>query len=56
VLFYDKDSESLDTAFKENDIGIDPAEKASIVQSLKNDPNSKLIMQLHSPFSYEVVL
>jgi len=55
ILFYDKDKESRDAAFKENDIGITPSEKDSIVRELKQNVNSKLIMFLFQPFSYEVL-
>jgi hypothetical protein len=55
ILFYDKDKESRDAAFKENDIGITPFEKDNIVRELKNNVNSKLIMHLFQPFSYEVL-
>ncbi len=55
VLFYDKDRESRESAFKENDIGISSAEKENIIHTLKNDRTSKLVMQLCSPFNYEVI-
>jgi len=55
ILFYDKDKESRDSAFKENDIGITASEKECIVKKLKNDVNSKLVMRLFPPFSYEVL-
>ena len=55
ILFYDKDKESRESAFKENDIGITPVEKDSIVKKLKNDINSKLVMRLFPPFEYEIL-
>jgi GTPase SAR1 family protein len=55
VLFYDKDRESREAAFKENDIGISPTEKNDIMCALKNNVNLKLIMHLSAPFSYEVL-
>jgi GTPase SAR1 family protein len=55
ILFYDKDKESRDSAFKENDIGITTIEKDSIVKKLKNDVNSKLVMRLFPPFNYAVL-
>jgi hypothetical protein len=55
ILFYDKDRESRDAAFKENDIGITPAEKDTITRELKNNKNSKLVMHLFPPFSFEVL-
>ena len=56
VLFYDKDSASREAAFKENDIGINEDEKEEIIKTLKNNKNSKLLMQLFSPFNYTVLL
>jgi Cdc6-like AAA superfamily ATPase len=55
IMFYDKDKESRNAAFKENDIGITLSEKETIVKKLKNDINSKLVMQLFPPFAYEVL-
>ena len=55
VLFYDKDKESREAAFKENDIGIDSHEKNEIVRTLKNNKNSKLIMYLYQPFHFEIL-
>ena len=54
VMFYDKDRESREDAFKENDIGISADEKASILKILKNNKNSKLVMRLFQPFDYGV--
>jgi len=56
VLFYDKDKESRESAFKENDIGISAHEKDAIVRELKVNKNSKLIMHLYPPFSYEILI
>lgn len=55
VLFYDKDSASREAAFKENDIGIEKDEKEGIIKILKNNKNSKLVLQLFSPFNYTVL-
>jgi Cdc6-like AAA superfamily ATPase len=55
VLFYDKDRDSRETAFKENDIGISVQEKEEIVRTLKSKKNSKMIMHLYQPFSYEIL-
>lgn len=55
VLFYDKDKDSRDASFKENDIGISPSDKDSITHELKNNKNSKLVMHLFPPFSFEVL-
>jgi hypothetical protein len=55
ILFYDKDKESRESAFKENDIGITPVEKERIVKKLKNDINSKLVMQLFPPYEYGIL-
>jgi len=56
VFFYDKDKGSRDDAFKENDTGISTIEKDNIVQTLKSNTASKLIMQLYPPFKYMIVL
>ena len=55
VLFYDKDRESREAAFKENDIGMSTDEKDRVIQTLKTEKNSKLIMQLFQPFKYAVL-
>jgi len=55
VMFYDKDRESREDAFSENDIGISTDEKASIIKTLKINKNSKLIMRLFQPFDYVVL-
>jgi general stress protein 26 len=55
IRFYDKDKESRESAFKENDIGITLLEKESIVTKMKNVINSKSIMRLFTPFDYEVL-
>ena len=55
VLFYDKDKRSRDVAFKENDVAISNLEKENIVQTLKSNKTSKLIMQLYSPFNDVVI-
>ncbi len=55
VLFYDKDRESREAAFKENDIGISVSEKETIIQTLKTNKNAKLIMRLFHPFEYAVL-
>jgi len=56
VLFYDKDRKSRESAFEENDAGISANEKSEIIKTLKNGKNSKLIMQLFHPYSFEVIL
>ena len=55
ILFFDKDRESREAAFKENDIGISQTEKNNIVTALKNNARLKLVMHLASPFSYEIL-
>jgi hypothetical protein len=55
VLFYDKDKESREAAFKENDIGISSVEKENIIRRLRNEKTSKLVIQLYSPFDFEVL-
>jgi hypothetical protein len=56
VLFYDKDRESREAAFKENDIGMSVGEKESIVETLKTNKNSKMIMRLIQPFEHVILL
>ena len=55
VLFYDKDKESREAAFKENDIGLNGDEKEKIVQTLKSKKQSKLILRLIQPFEFLIV-
>ena len=55
VLFYDKDRESREAAFKENDIGMSASEKDTIIRILKNTKNSKLVMRLFQPFEYVIL-
>lgn len=55
VLFYDKDRESREAAFKENDIGLSVGEKETIISTLKNNKNSKLIIRLMQPFEYKLL-
>ncbi len=55
VLFYDKDRESREAAFKENDIGMSVGEKERIIETLKTNKNSKLIMRLFQPFEYVIL-
>ena len=55
VLFYDKDKDSRDAAFKENDIGISSADKVCIIKALKDNKNSKLVLQLYPPFNYQII-
>ena len=56
VLFYDKDKESRESAFKENDIGISGQEKDEMVKTLKNNKNAKVVMHLYAPFVYEILI
>jgi general stress protein 26 len=55
VLFYDKDRESREAVFKENDIGLSVSEKETIIQTLKTNKNAKLIMRLFQPFEYVIL-
>jgi hypothetical protein len=55
VLFYDKDRESREAAFKENDIGMSVGEKQIIVETLKTNKNSKMIMRLIQPFEHVIL-
>jgi len=50
ILFYDKDKKSRDAAFEENDTGVN--EKSAVIETLKNNKNSKLIMQLFYPYKW----
>lgn len=55
VLFYDKDKDSRDSAFKENDIGLSTDEKEKIIKTLKNQKNYKAIFRLVQPFEFVVL-
>jgi len=55
VLFYDKDKDSRDAAFRENDIGISSVDKECIIKRLKDYKNSKLVLQLYAPFNYQII-
>lgn len=55
VLFYDKDKDSRDSAFKENDIGLSTDEKEKIIKTLKNQKNYKAIFRLVQPFEFIVL-
>lgn len=55
VLFYDKDRESRAAAFKENDISISASDKERILNTLKNDKSSKVIMRLVHPFGWRIL-
>lgn len=52
ILFYDKDKDSREAAFRENDIGINSEEKEKIMTTLKTKKNSKVIIRLVQPFDY----
>ncbi len=54
VLFFNKDKDSLDAALKQNNI-IPKKEYDNIINALKNNKGSKLIMRLEHPFMYEIV-
>ena len=53
ILFFDKDKDSLDAALKQNNI-IPKSEYNYIINTLKNNKGSKLIMRLEHPFAYEL--
>jgi len=55
VLFYDKDKESREAAFKENDIGLSNDEKDRIVKELKDRKRSKVVLRLMQPFHWHLV-
>ena len=52
VLFYDKDKDSRESSFAENDIGLTKVEKDKIVEFLKNNKSSKVVIKLTQPFSF----
>ena len=54
VLFYDKDKESRDAAFKENDIGLSNDEKNKIIKELKSRKGAKVMLQLVQPFQFYI--
>ena len=54
VMFYDKDRESREAAFKENDIGITNTEKNEIINKLKDNKRAKVILRLVQPFQFLV--
>lgn len=55
ILFYDKDRESREAAFKENDIGLSVEEKNEIVNTLKNSKRSKVVLRIDHPFEFLVL-
>ena len=52
VLFYDKDKDSRESSFTENDIGLSKEEKVDIVKYLKNNKSSKVMFKLTQPFQF----
>ena len=52
VLFYDKDKDSRESSFAENDIGLTKVEKDKIVEFLKNNKSSKVVIKLTQPFGF----
>ena len=55
MLFYDKDGELHDAAFKENDIGISASDKEGILDILKSNKSTKMIMRLVQPFDWQIL-
>ena len=55
VLFYDKDKESREAAFNENDIGLSREEKDKIVKKLKTCKGAKLVVKLTQPFEFYIL-
>jgi hypothetical protein len=55
VLFYDKDKDSRDAAFKENDIDINSEEKDDVIKILNGTKSSKLVMQLFHPLKWQML-
>lgn len=52
VLFYDKDKDSRENSFTENDIGLSKDEKDNIIKYLKNNRSSKVVFRLVQPFQF----
>ena len=55
VLFYDKNKESREAAFKENDIGLTCEEKDKIIKQLKDCRGAKVVLRLVQPFQFLTV-
>ena len=55
TLFYDKDKESREAAFKENDIGLSNEEKENIIKALKDRKGAKVILRLVQPFQFRIL-
>src|SRR6185436_15254629 len=55
VLFYDKNKESREAAFKENDIGLSSDEKDKIVKELKSRKGAKVVLRLVQPFEFYIL-
>ena len=54
ILFFDKDKESMELALKQNNI-IPKENVNNIINDLKNNKGSKLIMRLEHPFEYIIL-
>ena len=54
ILFFDKDKESMELALKQNNI-IPKENINNIINELKNNKGSKLIMRLEHPFEYIIL-
>lgn len=55
ILFYNKDKNSIKQAFEENDI-IPHEEHNELLDKLKDNKQSKLLMRLEHPYKYEFCL
>ena len=53
VLFFDKDRDSMESALKQNNI-IPKEQINDVINTLKNNRGSKLIMRLEHPFDYKI--
>jgi hypothetical protein len=53
VLFFDKDRDSIELALKQNNI-IPKEDYSDILNTLKTNKGSKLIMRLEHPFEYYI--
>lgn len=54
VLFYDKDKDSREASFRENDIGLDNTQKLSILETLEKNQKSKVIFRLVHPREFRI--
>jgi hypothetical protein len=53
ILFFNKDRDSMESALKQNNI-IPKEQINDVINTLKNNRGSKLIMRLDHPFDYKI--